>query len=258
MSEIFPGYLVTGLARGLAILRSFDKAKTQQNMAQIAQAIGVTRSSAYRLVYTLESEGYLIKHKGKYSLGSKVLSLGCQSLAGMDFYESARPIMARLRDSCGMTVHLVVRDGAEVVYVERCQANASFTSTVSVGTRLPAYATTLGQMQMVGLSEDELQVMFNDDDMQAFTDKTPTSIAQLKQAIDLLKGEKGLVSWGKFDPRISICCAPVMSRSGDVVAALSVSCPLGSVAKEKLESEVKGQVIEYANLLSETAGLYFN
>lgn len=255
MADSSSSYIVPGLVRGLLVLHTFDKSKKKMTMAEIAEEIGISRSSAFRLVFTLESLGYLKKVGSRYTLGSKVLNLGFRFLAGLDFIEPARPIMERLRDSTNMTVHLVIRDGHEIVFVERCQASAPFASTVSVGTRLPAYATSPGQIQLAGLSNNELEHIFAGVEMKAYTSATPCNLEELKARLEVIRSEPAVVSWGLFDPRISICTAPVYDQNKKVIAAVSVSCPLGMIPQSTLETTIRNQLVESSCQLSETIGV---
>lgn len=258
MTDKTDQYIVPGLVRGLAVLQFFDDQSRELSMADIAGRIGLNRSSVFRLVYTLEADGFLQRVNGsnRYRLGARVLDLGYRFLSGLDLLEPARPIMARLRDDTQMTAHLVIRDGTDIVYVDRYQASTPFTSTVSVGTRFPAYATTPGQIQLAGLSEPEIRRLFHGTEMHAFTERTPTSIEMLLERLDEIRAQPAIVSWGRFDARISACTAPVHGRSNNVVAAVSVSCPIGSITRQDLETRIRGQVIEASRELSKTIGWF--
>jgi len=251
-------YSVPGLVRGLAILQLFDDRSRELSMAEIASRIGLNRSSVFRLVYTLEADGFLQRILGsnRYRLGSRVLDLGYRFLSGLDLLEPARPVLSRLRDESRMTAHLIIRDGTDIVYVDRYQASTPFTSTVSVGTRFPAYATTPGQIQLASLSEPEIRRLFHGIEMQAFTERTPTSIEMLLERLDEIRAQPAVVSWGRFDARISACTAPVHGRNSDVVAAVSVSCPIGSITRQDLETQVREQVIQASRELSKTIGWF--
>lgn len=258
MTDKTDQYIVPGLVRGLALLQVFDNQNKDLSMAEIAEHMGISRSSVFRLVYTLENGGFLrrIGNSNRYRLGSRVLDLGFRFLSGLDLLEPARPIMEKLRDDTHMTAHLIIRDGTEIVYVDRYQAPGPFSSTVSVGTRFPAYATTPGQVQLIDLSEAEIRTLFSGTEMKAFTERTPTTIEQLLERIETIRYEPAVVSWGRFDSRIAACTAPVIGRDGKVIAAVSVSSPISSVQRETLENNVRTAIIEAASELSTTLGCF--
>ena len=136
-------YLVPGLARGLEILRLFSRERRAIAPPEMAKELGIPRSTVFRLVQTLEQMGFLERTEGghAYRLGVAVLGLGFEYLASLEITELARPVLEQLRDDTGLTTHLVIRDGRDVVIVFKAVGRSRFTSSVNVGTRLPAHAT---------------------------------------------------------------------------------------------------------------------
>ncbi|MFC7557433.1 IclR family transcriptional regulator [Pseudoroseomonas wenyumeiae] len=148
-------YLVPALIRGLGLLQAFGPGRTEMTLAELAAAIGVTRSAAYRLAYTLEHLGFL-RHdpRGRrYALGPEVLRLGYGYLASRDLVEVAGPALEALRDRTGWSAHLGILEGTEVVYVARVPTRRSVASNVQLGSRLPAHATAMGRILLAALPE---------------------------------------------------------------------------------------------------------
>nr|WP_067288179.1 IclR family transcriptional regulator [Marinobacterium profundum] len=245
-------YRVPGLARGLALLHAFDGSPRGMSMAEIARRLKINRSSVFRLVYTLEADGYLqrIDNGSRYRLGARVLDLGFRFLSGLNLLEPARPVMERLRDETGLTAHLSVRDGTDVLYVDRYRPAGSRSSNLKVGARLAAHATSSGQVQLAALADGQVRSLFHNVRMQAFTDQTPTSIDVLLERLRDIRRQPAVLSCGRFDARIASCTAPVYGSRGQVLAALSVSCPLGAVSHSRLEQEIRSHVVTAARALS--------
>lgn len=249
-------YMVPGLMRGLALLQTFDGQRNELSMVEIARHLGISRSSVFRLVHTLEVAGYLqrIDNGTRYRLGARVLDPGFRFLSRLDLLEPARPVMERLRDETRLTAHLSVLDGTEVVYVDRYQPSGPCTSSLSIGTRLAAYATTAGQVQLATLSERQIRILFHSADMKAFTTHTPTDVNALLSRLDEIRQQPAVVSLGRFDARISSCTAPVRGRHQQILAALSVCCPIGSVPQPRLDLDVRQAVIRASQELSRCVG----
>ena len=249
-------YIVPGLVRGLAVLQVFSEENQELGIAEIARQIKASRSTAFRLVYTLESLGFLQRTNSskRYRIGSRVLNLGYSYLSSLDLIELATPILEGLRDSTRTSSHLIIRDGGDIVFVARCSARAQFASTVGVGTRFPAYATAPGRVLLSSLSTSEVVALFEDTEMYRYTENTPDSLGKLVQQLEQDKKESSIISWGFFDPTVANISAPVMDKNKTTVAAISASCPIGTYPKQEFETEIR-QIVEQAGVsLSQTLG----
>ena len=158
-------YLVPALVRGLSILGKLSAANGNPTLSEVAALLGVTRSSAYRLLYTLGHLGF-VEYDARtktYALGPQVLALGYGYLASRDITDVAMPHLERLRDRTGWSAHLGELHNREVVYLARVATRRMVSSTVHVGTRLPAHATTMGRILLSGLSDDEIRARYQED-----------------------------------------------------------------------------------------------
>ncbi|PSJ46373.1 IclR family transcriptional regulator [Zobellella endophytica] len=251
-------YMVPGLVRGLVALQAFSQEKKDLSVSELAEIMGVNRSSAFRIAYTLEHCGFLHKASDsrRYALNSKVLDLGFTYLSGLDLLEPSRPILQRLRDQTTIACHLVIRQGTDIVFVDRVQATGPFTSTVGVGTRWPAHATVTGQQLLADLSDDEIRELYRDHQWATFTEGTPTGIEALLARIHEIRGQPALVSWGYFNPAMAACAAPIYRLSDNsMIASVSVSCPLGGIPQAEFEGRIRDAVIAAAHELSRTLSL---
>lgn len=246
-------YLVPGLVRGLAILKLFDQNHQEMTISEIAEKIDVNRSSAFRLIHTLEHCGYLRKMSQKaYALNSNVMELGFNSLSKSSLTDLAAPIMRELRDRIKIAVHLSVLEGTDIVFISNVQSNGPFTSTVHIGTRWPAHATVIGQLILSQLSESEVIKRYeNLSNWEIFSELTPHNMEALLKRLREVRKQPFMVSWGHFNTDMAACAAPIYSQSNQKVAAiLSVSCPLSTYSEDKFRNDVAQNVIEYANKIS--------
>lgn len=247
-------YLVPGLVRGVEILRLFNRQRPVIGPPDIARELGIPRSTVFRLAQTLEYLGLLEKTEGGrgYRLGIGLLSLGFEYLASMDIAEMAGPHLDALRDETGLSAHLVVRDGAEVVVVRRASGTSAFASSLSVGTRLPAHGTVLGRVLLADLSREELVALFGTGPLPAFSAQTPRSMADLEALLMEDRKRGYAISDGYFEKGIASAAMPVRDATGRVVAAVNLTVPSGSDRRldARLVAILRGTVETLSEALS--------
>lgn len=255
-AELDERYIVPGLQRGLQILQTFTRDRQTQTVAEMAKRVGIGRSTAFRIVYTLEATGFLrrMPETHRYQLGSRVLELGHSFLAGKDLVEVASPILQRLRDDTDTSTHLAVREGRDVVYVVRFQGNTSLISAMSVGSRLPAHASAPGRVLLTGLPLSEVVALYDGYTFESYTDQTPTGIGGLVSLVEQDRGQPSVVSWGFYDPNVASIAAPILNSTRKMEAAISVSCPINTYKRTEFETRVRAKVEEAAADVSRGLG----
>lgn len=216
-------YRSNSLIRGLAILQSFDQRHPEMSLSEIAEAISVTSSAAYRFVVTLEQEGYLERRENRYRLAPRVMDLGYRYLASLDLPDIARLPIEALRNETGFTAHIGLLAGTEVVYVGRALSQGSMVSNVPVGARLPAVTTTMGRLLLSDLPDDDLDRRLTDWRFDNRHAEAPKTVAALKK---LLRADRrlGYVAQGSHHaPGTFAIAAPLVSRQGSYVGAINLS-----------------------------------
>jgi DNA-binding IclR family transcriptional regulator len=217
-------YMVPGLQKGLTLLSAFSRETPAMSLSDLGRAVGVSRSAAFRLVYTLEALGFLQRDSDgrRYRLGAKILNLGFSFLAGSDIVEHARPILQSLRDATGMATQLAVLDGTDIVYVARHDSHRSLTSTVAVGTRLPAHATAMGRVLLMDHTPATLRARFGSAPLSRFTDATPQTVAQLATLLGEDRARGYVLSRSNFEAGVDMLALPVRDEQGAICAAISL------------------------------------
>lgn len=246
-------YLVPGLVRGLAVLKLFDQHNQEMTISEIAEKLDVNRSSAFRLIYTLEFCGYLRKTSQKtFALNSNVMELGFNSLSKMSLNELASPIMRELRDHIKIAVHLSILEDTNVVFINNVQSIGPFTSNLQIGTRWPAHATVIGQMLLSNLPESEIIKRYSQfSDWEVFSELTPKNLDELIKRLETVRLEKSMISWGHFNNDMAAGAAPIYNQSNhEMVAILSVSCPITTYSEDYFKSVVMSQLIDHSNRIS--------
>lgn len=224
-------YTVPGLQRGLQLLALFRKDTRELTGAELARRMDVPRASVFRLLQTLEQMGFVerVSESGRYRLGIAVLRLGFEFLASMDLTERGKPVLEALSRATGLSAHLVVRDGTEVVFVAKSVGNSSLQSSVHVGARLPAHATALGRILLGGQTLSALREIYTGTPLAVFSAQTPTTLAALKRLVDHDAQQGFAVSQGGFEAGISTIAAPVYDEYLAIAAAVSVTVPASQI-----------------------------
>src|SRR5213592_5251043 len=150
------------LERGLAILSSFQSAQPLLGVSDLSRVVGLSRSTTHRYVATLAALGYLQQDAAtkKYRLGPRVLDLGFSAINSMELRSIAAPHLQQLSDDTGHTVNMAILDGTDIVYIERCrsaqQGQREIDLNLHVGSRLPAYCTSMGKVLLADLDAADL------------------------------------------------------------------------------------------------------
>lgn len=249
-------YFVPGLQRGLHVLEVIAAARQPLGATEIARQIGVTRSSAYRLIYTLRHMGFLENTRDGRSvtLGPRVLNIGFAYLASMDIIEVARPDLELLRDRTNVSAHLSIRDAGEMLYLICIQTRSGFLSTINVGARFPAYATPMGWLLLSDLAPQDLAALYDGAPMRPLTSQTPTDVAALQRRVSQAAADGYVLSRAIIEPGGSSIAAPVRDRTGTVVGAIDIAGPDSAFDIERLEREYLTEVVTTARRISARLG----
>ncbi len=249
-------YFVPGLFRGLRVLEILAKEEKPMTVSEIARALDVSRSSAFRLVYTLQHMRFTSSVDGgrTYQLGARVLNLGFSFLASQDLIHTARPDLVALRDDTGISSHLAILEIPDVLFLECVQSTSGFLSSINVGRRVPAYASPLGWLLLSDMSSRELANLYKDVPLHPLTDKTPTTVEAVIQAVSQAAAKGMVISDGIAAAGGYSISAPVLDRSGRIVAAIDISGPTSAFDYDKLESKYGPRVRQAADAISRRLG----
>jgi DNA-binding IclR family transcriptional regulator len=233
------------LIRGLSILEAFlDDAETL-SVGDISRKLGLHKSTVSRFAGMLETAGYLERAPGhgRYRLGSRLAALGSRVAPRDDIRQLARPALLALRDDCGETVHLGVRDGTEVVTIDFIEGTHTIRMHTTIGKRSPAYCSAMGKAIMAFLPEEEIAMMR---DTMTIIAHTPYTHATWESLLaDLRRVRASGYARDDQELLLGLSCvgAPIRDRGGVPIAAISVSGPSDRIAKtdaDWLAAQVKG------------------
>ena len=247
------------LERGLAILSCFTPERPIRGIADVADELGMRRSTTHRYMSTLVALGYLEQGAArKYRLGLRVTDLGMSALNSTALREHARPYLEELCRQSSYTVSLAVLDGPEIVYVDRVRSARRTQGGVDLdlapGARLPAYCTAMGKLLMAFLPEGEQRALLAEVKPTRMGPNTITSKTQLRVELENIREEGFAVNDQELAPELYAIAAPVRSESHEVVAAVSMTAHASMISLEELVEHLGPHLVAAADRVSARLG----
>lgn len=226
------GDFVTSLARGLAVIQSFSAESGRMTLTEVAERTDLTRAAARRFLLTLHALGF-VNYDGKYfALTPRVLCLGFAYLSSLDFWEASRPYLEEVTHALNESCSAAVLDGPDVVYVARSAAPHRLMSvTLRVGTRLPAHATSMGQLLLGGLNEREWQHYCRETDLARHTSRTLTDSDALLARVRAAREHGYALVDQELEEGLRSLAVPVFDATGKLRAAINISTQAARVSK---------------------------
>lgn len=244
-----PDY-VQSLARGLAVIKAFGAHAQRQTLSDVARATGLTRATARRFLLTLIELGYVRTDGSQFWLTPRVLELGYSYLSALTLPEVARPHLEALADKVKESTSVSVLDGDDVVYVARVPVNRIMTVTITLGTRFPAYATSMGRVLLAGLSDDELDTYLTRAELAPITGRTVTTVEQLRAEIDAVRRDGYCIVDQELEEGLRSLAAPIRDASGSVVASVNVSTHAARYPLDMVRAALVPELVACADAIS--------
>ncbi len=214
---------VQSLERGLAVIRAFDAEHPELTLSDVARATGLTRAAARRFLLTLVDLGYIRTDGRMFALRPRILELGYAYLSSAGLPEVAQPhmeaLVARLQESSS----LCVLDADDIVYVARVPTRRIMTVAINVGTRFPAYATSMGRVLLAGQPADWLTDYLGRTELRPITPRTITDPKKLRATIQRVASQGFAMVDQELELGLRSIAVPVHDTNGAVIAALNIS-----------------------------------
>lgn len=235
---------VGSLERGLAVMEILARHPSGMTLTEMAEEAGLTRAGARRFLLTLVATGYATQSARVFSLSPRLLSVARIWLAGTSLWTFAAPIMravaAQLNEACSAAI----LSGEDVVYVARIPGRRILSVSLDVGTRLPAYCTSMGRMLLAGLTPAELDAFLSRATIESRTPKTITDRSLLAEAI----GKAGTDGFAVVDEELELglrsIAVPIRDKAGRTVAAINVSTQSARFSVAEMEREILPALLE--------------
>jgi IclR family pca regulon transcriptional regulator len=229
---------VQSLARGLAVIRAFDAEHAELTLSDVAAATGLTRAAARRFLHTLVELGYVRSNGRLFALRPRILELGYAYLSSLGLPEVATPHLEALVATVHESSSVSVLDGDEIVYVARVPTRRIMTVVISVGTRFPAYATSMGRVLLAGQGNDWLDGYLASVKLIPLTRRTITDPAHLRAELLRIRQQGWALVDQELEDGLRSLAAPIHDPRGKVIAAINVSAPTRRGDPETLRTEL--------------------
>jgi len=220
---------VLSLARGLSVIESFEGYREGRSIVEIGRTTGLSRASIRRILLTLELLGYVERSRQVYRLKTQVLRLGFSFLSSSSVIEAARPVLERITEVLHESSSMSMLDRGEIVYVARSAASRVLAAGLSVGSRLPAYCTSMGRVLLAALPDEELNAYLGELKPKAYTSRTIVKLPQLRKAILEVRKHGYAIVNEELEAGLRSIAVPVITRSNRVVAAINVGTHVSRV-----------------------------
>ena len=241
---------VRSLERGLAVIRAFDHARPELTLSEVAASTGVTRAAARRFLLTLTQLGYVRSDGRLFSLSPRILELGYAYLSSLSLPDVAEPHLEALVAEVNESSSVSVLDGPDIVYVARVPTSRIMTVSISVGTRFPAYATSMGRVLLAGLSDDELSGYLDDLTLDRFTARSIRSAAALRAEVLRARAQGWALVDQELEEGLRAVAAPIRDRSGRTVAAVNVAAHATRTSLESMRRDLVPPLVATAARIS--------
>jgi IclR family pca regulon transcriptional regulator len=235
---------VEAFAKGLAVLGAFGDGASDLSISEAAERTGLTRAGARRLLLTLVALGFAQERSGRFALTPRVLRLGFAYLSSLNLREVAQPLIEELAKESGEMVALSVLDGHETVYVARGAAGRVLARHVTVGSRMPAYCTSMGRALLSGLPDDELETYLATAAFAPLTRYTKTEPSQIREEVERARRQGWALAVQEIEVGVCGLAAPIRGPGGDVLAAVNMSTTLSRRTARQFATQHLASVLE--------------
>ena len=246
---------VQSFARGLEVIRSFSAQSPRQTLSEVAGRTGLTRAGARRILLTLQTLGYVESDGKLFRLTARILDLGFAYLSSLPIWNLAEPLMesqvGRVKESCSAAV----LDGTDIVYVMRISTHKIMSISLGVGSRLPAYCTSMGRMLLSALPPDQMMQLLQASERSARTRYTVTDPNELAAKIAQVRKQGWSMVNQELEEGLVSMAAAITDRAGQTVAALNISGQANRTSAKVMQDTMLPALLETAQRISERLSL---
>ena len=214
---------MTSLARGLLVIQGFSRQSLHLSISQLSKRTGLSRASVRRCLHTLSKLGFAgSDDRRKFYLLPRVLELGRSYLSSVPLATVAQPVLKRLSQILHESCSIALLDGIDIIYVARANVTRIVAIDLGVGTRLPAFCTSIGRVLLANLPPEEMEALLSRSEFARYTDRTLASVEQIRQVLRSVRRDGYAIVDQELELGLRSMAVPVQNHMGRVVAAINV------------------------------------
>ena len=214
---------MSSLARGLAVIQAFSGRKRQLTISQLSATTGFSRAAVRRCLYTLTKLGFAGSDDGRhFFLRPRILALGHSYISSMPLAHAAQPVLEHVSRLLHESCSIATLDGDDILYIARANVTRIMSIHLGVGSRLPAFCTSMGRILLASLSPEETEAYLARVEFKHFTDRTINGAEKLRQVLRLVRKNGFCIVDQELELGLRSMAVPIESAAGKVMAALNV------------------------------------
>ncbi len=241
---------MTSLARGLEVISAFRDSSKGLSMAEISERTSLSRAVVRRCLFTLEEMGYVSRDRRVFQLEPKILTLGQSYLSSSSVPVKAQPFLESISKQVNESCSLAVLESNQAMYVARSATRRIMSVSLGIGSRLPAYCTSLGRVLLAQLDAAELDDYFTNTEFCAYTEHTLTDPAALTAAVDRVRDQGYALVDQELELGLRSIAVPIQGPNRRVIAAMNVGVQAARVPSEELRERILPVLREEAEKLT--------
>lgn len=242
---------VQSFARGLEVIRSFSAQRPSQTLSEVAASSGLSRAGARRILLTLQTLGYVNSDGKHFQLTARILDLGFAYLSSQPLWNLATPSMEQLSEAVQESCSAGVLDGLDVVYVVRVHTHKIMSTNLGVGSRLPAFWTSMGRVLLAGLPQQQLQALLATCPRVAYTRLTLLGDDDLLAAIAQVRAQGWALINQELEEGLISVAAPLRNAQGQTVGAINVSGQANRTSPQEMQARIVPLLLDTAQTISQ-------
>lgn len=251
-------YLIQSVSHALDLLEQFHDEVDELGVTELSKRLKLHKNNVFRLLATLESRGYIEQNKvtENYRLGLKTLELGQTFVKQMGLLRQARPVLENLVHECNETSYVAILKDLHIIYLDVVETDLTVRVVPRVGSRLPAYCTAAGKVQIAYMSEEDLEQYLPPKDLKPLTPNTITDRDKLKQQLRQVVEDGYAIDDEELDIGVRCVSAPIRDYTRRIIGAVSISGPSMRLSMERMDKELVPLVKRAAEEISVKLGFH--
>lgn len=245
---------MTSLARGLLVIAAFSKQRQRQTIADLAKLTDLPRATVRRCLYTLKALGYVEHQDNRYELKPKVLTLGYAYLASTQLAVTAQPYLERVSSQVNESCSLAILEHHEILYVGRASVKRVMSVVLTVGSRLPAYCSSMGRVLLAAQTAEARHHYYQQVKRPALTEHTVHTKAELEPLLQQIAAQGYAITNQELELGLCSIAVPVHNVFGEVVAAMNISTQAALISEEEMKQTLLPALLSAAADLSGQLG----